>query len=739
MNYNIKKNYNLKILHNKKNSKLIEFKNKKIKIVNLNIPSIKCISCVLFLEKINQINNNILKSQVDLEKNNIRIFIKKKYKIKDLINFLSKLGYPPNFNINQNHNINKFEKENKEINKIGFSFFCFGNIMLLTFPEYINNHQDEWLNNHIYFFRYITLILCLISIIVCTENYIKKSFINIKNKIFDANIPITLGIITMFSASVYNIYYNINSGYCDSLSGFILFSLIGKYIQNITNKKLNIKKNYKNIYPIHVKVKKKNKEIEKLIYKLKQNDIILIKNEEILPVDCKLLNKLAQLDTSFITGESEIIKKTRGEKIYAGSKNKGDLIMLKVINKIQTSYIYKLWQYKKKNKKTYYTIVNELSVYFLLSILILSLTSILYWYIIDPKKIIASIISILITACPCSLTLSMPMTMRYIIKIFLNKNIIIKNNYVLEKISKINCLVFDKTGTLTYIGKYFIKYQGEKLSYLDKLIIGSLTRLSNHTLSKKILEYLKIKNKFIKVNNFKEILGRGIEGIINNKKIKIGSYSFINKKKKHDNEFNSKIFISFNEKIIGYFIIHNYYRKEIKNIFQKLKNYKIIILSGDNNYHERKKLKKIISMKNIKILFNKTPEKKIKIIKKLKKKYQVMMIGDGINDIGAIKESDIGSIILNKYSNFIPEADIILNYKSLKYIPSIFKLTNLGIKIIKINFIISVIYNIIGLSLSGMGKIKPIISAILMPISSLTVIFLSLGLVWIVKNKYPLK
>lgn len=719
--FHILDNYKLK-------SKIIEYSNNDIIIINLYIPSIQCNKCVWILENINKINNKIIKSTVDLHNQHIRIFIKKKYKISNLIKFLTQLGYEPNINMTllypHPQNI-----QNNTIYKIAISFFCFGNVMLLSLPEYINNHQDIWLNNNIKFFRYISLLLCIPTIIICVKDYIYSSFISLKKKIINVKIPIAIGVSSLLIKSVYDIITNSGSGYLDSLSGFIFFISISQYIKNKTNNFIKFQANYTDLYPIYINIKFNNKEKQIPINQLKISDILLIKNNEIIPADSILISEIAILDNSFITGEYNTVYIKKGEKIFAGSKNKGQLINLKVIKKIEKSYLTTLWKYKNKNKNRKILFTHQFSSYFILSILTLSLITCIYWYFVNKNNVINSIVSILIIACPCALTLSPPFTLGYIIKKLSEKGILIKNIDVIENISKIDYIIFDKTGTITDLTSSAVVFKGKELTKNNKILISSLLRNSIHPLSQKIYNHIKT-GIYKPITHYKEIIGEGVEGVIDNMLIKIGSANFVNI---NINKKNTHVFVSINKKIKGCFIIYNKYVKNIKNIFHKLLNYHILILSGDNAT-EKSHLKNIINTNKIK--FNANPIDKINIIKKLKTKHCVMMIGDGINDIGAIKESDIGICILNKHNHFIPDADVMLNNKNLKYLPDIFNYSKIGMIVIKINLIISIIYNIIGLSFAVTASLKPMISAILMPFSSITIILCSVGLTSITLKIY---
>lgn len=722
-------NNNLSLNNPKIFNKIIDFKNDKTTIVRFFIPSINCTSCIFILENLYKINSNIINSKVFFNEKIIRIVFNNKLKINELVLILTNIGYKPIIN-SKSLKYKKRKIKRDIIYKLVISFFCFGNVMLLALPEYLNLAKDKWLLDNINFFRWTMILFSIPSIFFCSLDYFKSAYNSIKKYKLNIDIPISLGITILFIRTLYDVIYNIGPGYTDSLTGLIFFLLCGKYFTMKTYDYISFENNYKNFYPISVTVIKNGKEKDIFIDEIKKNDIIIIRNEEIIPADCILIKGQAAIDNSFITGESKIINKDIGEYLYAGGKQKGSLIEIKVVKEMDKSYLLKLWHSKNFINKNFKinTIIDKIASYFTITVLFISLLTGIYWYFFDKTKILSSISSILIIACPCAISLSIPFTLGNIMRICAKHGFYFRNIYIIEKLSKVGFLIFDKTGTITDNEKIEIDFYGKKLSSEDKKNICSLLKNSNHPLSKALYKKINISSND-NVFNFKEIPGKGLEGIVNNNKIKIGSETYIKNYNNKIKSFNTKVFISINNYILGYFLYHNSYRKNIKNFFKKLTNYKLCILSGDNN-SEKFFLKSLLP-KNVIYFFNKNPYSKLKIIKYFQKKGEIiMMFGDGLNDFGALKKSNIGVFVCNSYNSFSPYCDILMNSNCFEKIPNILKLSKISINLVILNFVISILYNIIGITIAIKGDLNPLISAILMPISSITVILLSTIFTW---------
>ncbi|WP_185866208.1 heavy metal translocating P-type ATPase [Blattabacterium cuenoti] len=730
-------------LNNKKIAeKIIDFNHNNITTVRFLIPSIHCSSCVFVLESLSKFHKNILESTVDFSSKQIWItFNNVELKLSHLARILDKMGYRPSINFESIEKRGKNTFDRKLIGKLAVSFFCFGNIMLLSIPEYVGAYQDTWFLENRNFFRYLMLFLSLPVVIFSFSDHIKYAFLGLKKHVLNIDVPISIGILVLFLWSCYEIFFDLGSGYFDSISSFSLFLLVSRIFQIYThNKILSFEKNYKSFYPVLITKIHENKKEEKiLLSSLKKGDTILIRNEEIIPSDSILMKGNAVLDNSFITGESYLINRKIGDRIYAGSKQRGEAIFLKVIKNVDHSYLSLLWNKNKFNnhKKLFYlnSISTKFSQYFTPIILMISIITGIYWFLNnDISKTFQTTFSVLIITCPCALVLSTPLIFGNIIRFFSKKSFYIRDIFTMERISTIKTLIFDKTGTITDPNKEKIFFIGN-IKYEEKKIIASLLKNSRHPLSQRILSELSIRD-FYSIKKFKEVMGQGLEGIIKNIPIKIGSRKYLGISTKINDKNKTTVFISINEKFVGYFLFRNYYRKGIKNIFQKLKEYKIIILSGDQNELEKKYLKSILP-KSGEVFFNQSPENKLNYVKRLQKKGEkIMMFGDGINDCAALSQSEVGVSVSENPTNFFPSCDAFLQSNCLNKIFLFLKISRISRKLVIVNFMISLLYNVVGIFFAVTGNLKPIIAAILMPLSSFSVIFFSIISTWLISRKF---
>ncbi|MDX5584999.1 MAG: HAD-IC family P-type ATPase, partial [Aureibaculum sp.] len=328
------------------------------------------------------------------------------------------------------------------------------------------------------------------------------------------------------------------------------------------------------------------------------------------------------------------------------------------------------------------------------------------------------ITAVLIIACPCALALSAPFALGNMLRIFGKHKLFLKNAYVIEDMSKIDTIIFDKTGTIT-TNRTNITYEGIPLSKNEKQLIRNVLRESNHPLSRMLYDHLD-KSTNIKVSNFEEIFGKGLKGSVDGIEIQLGSESFI--KNKPSNNFQTSIFIKINSDVKGNYIFVNTYREGVSNLFNELDaDYKLGVISGDNE-GEKQFLENSLPG-NTTLIFDQKPEDKLEYIEQLQENNKkVLMMGDGLNDAGALAQSNVGIAVSENTNVFSPACDGIIDASQLSRFPTFIKLTKGTIKVIKISFVLSFLYNIIGMLFAVTGNLSPIVAAILMPISSITIV-----------------
>lgn len=720
-------------------AKLLEFSDGTTSVVEFFIPSIHCSACIWVLENLEKLNPAILNSIVNFPNKTVRInFKSEKTSLKEIVELLTSIAYEPYISLED------ADKSAQKVDKtllyqLGVAAFGFGNIMLLAFPEYFET-QEFWLEKFKPMFRWMMLILSIPVVVYSAKNYFITAYKGLSKGILSVDVPIALGIIVLFLRSSYEVIADVGPGYFDSLTGLIFFLLIGKYFQQRTYNYLSFERDYRSYFPIGVTKIVNGKEESIPVQEVKKGDRLLIRNEELIPVDAIIIHGEGMLDYSFVTGESEPVYKQNGEKVFAGGKQTGGAIEIDVINEISESYLTELWSNdifnKENDSKDIKSLTDAISKYFTITIISISLIAGLYWAFQDFGIAAEVVTAVLIIACPCALALSAPFAMGNMLRIFGYRKFYLKNDAVIEKIDRINHIIFDKTGTITTNEKNLLSYEGEELSNQEEKAVKTVLRSSNHPLSRALNSFIEAVPFIETIKDFEEIMGKGIRGKVIDMTVQIGSAQFVGADNK-DN-LDTRVYITINDKIKGYYISKNIYRKEVETVFSQLsEKYTLSIISGDN-MGEKVYLEGILPS-NTEILFNQKPQDKLDYVKALQEKgNSVMMVGDGLNDAGALAQSDVGVAISEDVNVFSPACDAIMEAKLFNKFPEFLTLSHHTISIIKWGFVFSFLYNIIGMYFAVTAQLTPLVAAILMPLSSISIVVYVTVMTNIKANKFKL-
>ena len=703
--------------------KLTEFRSDTVEIATLYIPHIHCSSCIWILENLNKLNSSVTDSQVNFGKKTVRVtFNTQQTNLKSVVELLSTIGYEPYISLDDFKSVKK-QIDRTLIYKLGVAGFGFGNIMFLSFPEYFEVNEF-WLEQYKPMFRWLMFALSVPVVFYSSQDYFISAFKGLKAKLLNIDVPIALGITVLFLRSTIEITFDLGSGFFDSLAGLVFFLLVGKFFQQKTYNFLSFERDYKSYFPIAITtIEKDGTEHAKQVYDIKKGDRLLIRNEELIPVDGVLINGRAKIDYSFVTGESQTISKKSGDKLFAGGKQIGDIIEIEALKSVEQSYLTQLWSNDvfNKNKEDGFTnITNTISRHFTIAILSIAIIATIFWLFTDASKAMNVFTAVLIIACPCAIALSAPFTFGNLLRIFGKLKFYIKSASVIEQLAQIDTIIFDKTGTITSNKNTDAEYDGLSLSGSESLILKNSLRGSNHPLSRTLYNILD-RHNIITLDQFEEHIGKGIEASHDNIKLKVGSASFVGSPDQTA-VLNTTVHISSNNIYKGKYTFYNSYRKGVSKLFNQLKkHFDLVILSGDNE-GERENLKKLLPSKT-KLIFNQKPEDKLEFIKYHQSEgAKVLMIGDGLNDAGALAQSNVGIAISEDVNVFSPACDAILDASKFEDLYKFVKASKSAIKIIKWSFMLSFIYNIIGLYFAVTGQLAPVVAAILMPLSSISIV-----------------
>lgn len=721
---------------------LIDYEDDTIVKATFYMPQIHCTACIWLLENLYKLHPGVAQSKVNfLKKETYITYRKSETTLREVVRLLASIGYAPEINLKDidNDEPKKLNTSKTFFYKLGVAGFTFGNIMLLSFPEYLGLNKG-FEGEFARFFSYLNIILSLPVLLYSSTDYYKSAWLSLKQKRPNIDVPIALGISVLFARSIFEILSQTGAGYLDSMAGLVFFLLIGKWFQRKTYDTITFERDYKSYFPISATRRVNGKTETIALTKLEKGDTIIVKNQELIPSDAILLKGRANIDYSFVTGEAEPIRKKIGETIYAGGRQIGEAVEVTLTKKVSQSYLTQLWNDDAFTKPSsdFNLMIDKVGQTFTIGILVVATVTGIFWLFTDASVAMNAFTAVLIIACPCALALNIPFALGNTLRILGKNKFYIKNTDVIERMQDITDIVFDKTGTLTSTSNNQLIYEGTHLENYEQQLVWTIVQQSAHPISQEIGQYFQQQNENqnnFQVIDFQEFIGLGIAATIDGNRVRIGSEGFI---------FNMEIsnsrgtFIEINDTIKGFFTIKNSYRAGTEDLIIDLQqNYNLSLLSGDND-REKANLGAMFSPNQLN--FNQKPSDKLTFIKNYQNESKkVMMLGDGLNDAGALKQSEVGIAVSENLNQFSPACDAILDAQNLDKLSLFINYAKRSMTMVRIGFVLSLVYNFIGLSFAVQGLLEPVIAAILMPLSSVTVVLFGMVSTGLLGRKLGLK
>ncbi len=706
---------------------LLDFNSEKLAKVSFDVPQMHCTSCIWLLENLYQLEEGVLNTRVNFL--NKKLFVSynpQLLSLRDLVTLLATIGYEPDLKLD------KLEKERDRIAdrrlyyQLGLAGFAFGNIMLFSFPEYLGL-TDVW-TKHL--FSWLNVILSLPVIFYSAQDYLKSALNSLRIGRLNIDIPISLGIFTLFSRSLFEIVNHLGPGYLDSLAGLVFFLLIGKWFQQKTYAHLSFDRNYKSYFPIAANRLDGNKEVSVALDQLSAGDTIYIRHGELIPADGLLVNGEARIDYSFVTGEKDPVEVNAKAQIYAGGRQVGGAIEVLLTKKVAQSYLTQLWNdeaFQKNTSNQASKLADEVGKYFTVSILAIAAVTLIYWWNKDIGMAVNAFTAVLIIACPCALALSVPFTLGNALRILARKGFYLKNTQVIEHLARIKAVIFDKTGTLTTNQSRRVTFKGD-LSDEEMATLKTIANFSAHPLSRLIVAFLEgelagTSFDVSEIEHFEEVTGKGLLARVGGNIYQLGSAAWLSEGETKVTAGEGQVLIRIGDKTRGYFKIEHQYRNGLGEVLDFFKGRgETYLLSGDND-RESDYLAPYFGGKE-NLHFSQSPQDKLGFIRQLQQnegRGNVMMIGDGLNDAGALKQSDVGMVLAEDANHFTPASDAILSAQNFELLPQLIRYARGSVRLVYAAYGLAFLYNIVGLSFAVQGALSPVIAAILMPLSSVTI------------------
>jgi Cu+-exporting ATPase len=705
--------------------RIVDFSNGTITRVTFRIPAMHCAACVWLLENLYRLVPGVGRSEVNFPRKEVAIQIEDAaVSLSALATRLAALGYPPELKLDRMAGLTRATGHRRLLLQIGIAGFAFGNVMMMSFPSYLglDPQRDALLFQ---LFGYASLALAIPVLLFSAQDYYRSAWNGLRRKILTIDFPLALGISALFVQSLVDIVRGAGEGYLDSFTGLVFLLLCGKWFQRRTYDALAFDRDYRSYFPLSVTRRRDGADLPAALTDLAPGDRILVRHGELIPADAVVISGDARLDYSFVTGESTPSAVAPGSLVYAGGRQLGGVLEVELVKDVSQSYLTSLWNneaFRKPHEQDLHDLTNTAGRWFTVAVVLIAAATALFWWIRDPSMIARTFSAVLIVACPCALALAAPYTFSSAQRLLGRAGLFLRAPPVVEAMAKVRDIVFDKTGTLTHGPTGDATFDGAPLSDDEARMVAALAAQSSHPVAQAITRSLPT-SSLPAPSPFTETPGGGIRGTIGAHTLALGSASWLD----IATPDGHGTWLVLDGAVRGRFIVGQRERDGIATVVDALRrdHHRLALLSGDQPTAAPRFRALFGDAADLR--FAQSPHDKLAYVQDRQAAgASVLMVGDGLNDAGALKQSNVGIAVSDNVSLFSPACDAILAGHALPRLPAFLRFARLSTRVLKAAFAVSLLYNVIGVSFAASGYLSPLVSAVLMPLSSFSVIGFSL-------------
>nr|WP_321311030.1 heavy metal translocating P-type ATPase metal-binding domain-containing protein [uncultured Campylobacter sp.] len=713
------------------------------------ISGIHCPACIWLNEKALSNLEGVLELNISATTSKARVlFDERKTALEDILNLIIAIGYDPKPFNEVNGAKNSLSREYYA--KLIVALACSMNIMWVAIALYSGYFEGLSLGAK-KILHFAEFVLASPPVFYTASVFYRSALSSLKLRQISMDVNVSLGILSVYFYSVYAMLSGLEQVYFDSACMLVTFIFAGKFLQTkATQKAAQELENISSLFVEQVMSVKNNSRIPSIsefkpcdVSEVKSGDFVLLRSGERAMIDGVVLSGQASVDNSSINGESVPVGISKDDALLSGALCADGSVIYKATSSFQGSFLNKLSKLLSNAsfaRARIEELANKISSHFGWAILALCVASFVFWSVANISawsgaNAFGIAISVLVIACPCALSLATPIATLVAMGTATKRSIVFKDAKVLETLAKCDIIAFDKTGTLSKANLKVLK--GQRFLPFDDEALLALASASTHPISKAVASYILEKTCTLSsfnqgiLENIQNIAGKGITATYKGVKIAGGSKAFVKSLgaslSDETSESSSEYYFMYDNKLVARFFLDDELREGAKASIKELKKMglKVLMLSGDKQIVASKVASELGIDESHGEL---NPEQKALLIKELQKSANVVMVGDGINDILALKSANVGIAMGSGASVSVGVSDVVLLRDELGDLVFALRQAKKTFKVIKENLFISLVYNALSIPLAMAGFIIPLFAAISMSFSSLLVVLNSLRL-----------
>ncbi|HET7290509.1 MAG TPA: heavy metal translocating P-type ATPase metal-binding domain-containing protein [Thermodesulfobacteriota bacterium] len=697
--------------------------------MNFYVEGIECAACLWLIEKIPSFVPEIESLSLNMSDNTAAVNFTAENKFSSFPDTLKKLGYKAHpLKIDEDASGLKRRENRKSLIRLSIAAVCAGNIMLLSAAIYSGARgvfEEQFL--------ILNLILSLPVVTYCSLPFYKSVIGSVRTGRATVDIPIVLVITAGFGISAYNYLSGSPEVYFDSITMFVFLLLASRYFLRSVQDRLNdgelLAKSLFSSNRVLVRDEGAKQFFYQPVEYLEPGRRIKLARGDRFPADGILLSRRAEVNLSVLTGENIPRTVSKGDTVYAGSILDSDEAVLDVTGTGASTRIGKILEEVESNYKSKISLSTYSDRYATVFTFAVGIIAAVSFFVVSSyygaSEALDRTIAFILISCPCAFVFVMPLSFGLFLKASSENGLLIKDARIFDKLPRVRSIYFDKTGTLTRGVYRILSWDTETLTEADRAAVLAIERESEHPVARAIVSCLSGENLDIpEVSGFRHIYSKGVEGRVSGHLYSLTAEACDTRQNEINEIIATRIVIRKDGEPVSEILLGDSLKEDAKFVVTELKKrgYSLYILSGDRDANVKQVAGKLdIPLGNV--FSEKTPEMKSAIVRDMSGS---MMIGDGLNDAGALSSSDVGVAIQGSVGESMKVSDAYILENDLFSILDLLDHGRIIRQTLRRNTFFSVSYNVSAGALALAGFINPLAAAVLMPLSSVLLIVSSL-------------
>jgi len=704
---------------------------------DLYLEGVHCPACVWLVERAAR-DFGCREASLDLGRSLVHLVFDSSIALSALARRLDSLGYPSHPPQGARAMDARRREDRALLIRIAVAGAIAGNVMLMAFALYggaFAGMEPEYRD----FFRWGGLLVTTPAVAWAALPFFRGALAALRTRTPHMDLPISIGILAGYLWGAVSTFRSGGEAYFDSITVLIFLLLVGRFIQRRQQHAASdAAELLHSLAPASAHLVENGEVREVPIQTLLPGAVIEVLAFGSIPVDGVVISGTSAIDASLLTGESRPVEVAMGSEVHAGCLNLGSTIRVRVEQSGESTRIARLVasiDEARRRRAPIVVLANFVAGRFVVAALVLAACTLGLWLVLDPKQAVDHAVALLVVTCPCALGMATPLAVSVALGRAAKRGILVKGADALEALARPGLIVFDKTGTLTEGRLRLLSWEGDASV---KPLVRALEAHSTHPISGAFLEALP-EAPALAAEQVQHQLGGGLEGSVDGRRVVIGSAAHVGRTldglpawaesavERHAKSGRTPVVVAVDGAVAAIAAFGDPIRPDAQASLSQLSKlgYELALLSGDHPAVVEN------VAKELGLVFREarggvSPEQKLEFVERARQRQPVFMVGDGVNDAGALAAASVGIAVHGGAEASLSAADAFLTRSGVAPVVELVESARRTLRVIRRNLAFSLFYNVVGVALAMTGVIGPLIAAILMPVSSLTVVTSSL-------------